>query len=102
MSPTTDHDHRLDYWRSLLKIPVDLAVSLAEREMPVDRILKLAPGAMLQFDKACDAPLTIELDGQPMAECEVVKVGDRFGVRVKTVLSRPEHWVPLFSDRAAS
>jgi len=91
----TDETARVDYWKSLLKIEVPVAVLLAQRTMPIDRILQITPGMMLQFEKNCDTPMAIEVDGQPIASCEVVKVGDRFGVKLIDVLDRPEHWIPL-------
>jgi len=91
----SDHPERVAYWRSLLKIESQLSVLLAKRTMPVDRILNLVPGTMLQFDKLFDAPLTIEVDDHAIAECEVVKVGDRFGVKITQILERPESWIPV-------
>ncbi|MDZ4851729.1 MAG: FliM/FliN family flagellar motor C-terminal domain-containing protein [Pirellulaceae bacterium] len=91
----TDQPERVVYWKSLLKIESQVAVSLAQRAMPVDRILNLVPGVMLQFEKAFDAPLMVELDNQAIAECEVVKVGDRFGVKITQILEHPETWIPL-------
>ena len=98
----TEQPERVAYWRSLLKIESQLAVLLAKRTMPVDRILNLVPGTMLQFDKIFDAPLTIEVDNQSIAECEVVKVGDRFGVKITKILDRPESWIPLVTSKKAS
>ena len=95
----TDQPERVEYWRSLLKIETQISVCLAKRTMPVDRILNLVPGMMLQFDKAFDAPLTMEVDDQPIAECEVVKVGDRFGVKIRQILEHQETWIPLVSAK---
>ena len=86
---------RVDYWKSLLRIEADVAVTLASKELPVERILNLVPGMMIQFDKACDAPLTLEIDDQKIAQGDVVKVGDKFGLRITEVLHRDERWVPL-------
>lgn len=91
----TDQPDRVSYWRSLLKIESQLSVLLAQRSLPVEKIVNLVPGTMLQFDKTFDVPLTVEVDNQPIAECEVVKVGDRFGVKLTKILDRPEAWVPL-------
>lgn len=95
----TDQPERMDYWKSLLKIESSLSVLLAKRTMPVDRILNLVPGMMLQFEKIFDTPLTIEMDDQPIAECEVVKVGDRFGVKILQIHEHPETWVPLVPSK---
>ncbi len=93
---------RVDYWKSLLRIEATVAVTLASKELPVERILNLVPGMMLQFDKACDTPLTVEVDRQKIAEGEVVKVGDKFGLRITEVLEHEERWIPLIQTRGAS
>lgn len=87
---------RVDFWKSLLRIEADVAVTLASKDLPVERILNLVPGMMIQFDKACDTPLTLEIDDQKIAQGDVVKVGDKFGLRITEVLERDERWVPLF------
>ncbi len=92
---TTDEPARVAYWKSLLKIQSPVCVTLAKRSMPVDRLVNLAPGVILQFDKSCESPLTLEVDDQPIADCEVIKSGDRFGVKISRVIEKPEEWVPL-------
>lgn len=95
----TESPERFLYWKSLLKIQTSVSVTLAHREMPVDRILKLVPGMMIQFAKSCETPMTLEIDDQPIADCDVVKVGDRFGIKVSKILDRPEHWIPLLKEK---
>ncbi len=84
-----------DYWQSLLRIKVPLTVTLAQKRMPVEQVLQFIPGVMIQFDKPCDHPMVIEVGGQGIAEGEVVKVGDKFGIRVTEVLQRDERFHPL-------
>ncbi len=92
---TTTDANRVDFWKSLLRIEASVAVSLANKDLPVDRIMSFVPGVMIQFDKSCDTPLTVEIDGQNIAAGEVVKVGDKFGIRITEILDRDERWVPL-------
>ena len=80
------------YWQSLLKIPVPLTVTLASKKMPVEQVLQFIPGVMIQFEKSCDQPMTIEVGDQRIAEGEVVKVGDKFGIRITDVLHRDERF----------
>ena len=87
-----------DYWKSLLKVQVPVKVILAEKKMSVDQILQLVPGIMVQFEKSCDSPLTLEVDGQPLAVGDVVKVGDKFGIRIKEVLPSLERYVPVWPN----
>ena len=92
---TTEQPERVAYWKSLLKIQAPVAVTLARRSMPLEKLVNLMPGKILQFEKSCDAPLTLEIDDQPIADCEVVKSGDRFGVKLTGVIDKPEAWVSL-------
>ena len=92
---STDNPSKVDYWKSLLRIEADMAVTLAHQKLPVERILQFVPGVMIQFDKPCDRPLSLEIDGNAIAEGEVVKVGDKFGLRITEVLNRDERWIPL-------
>ena len=92
---STVNASKVDYWKSLLKIEADVSVTLAQQKMPVERILQFVPGVMIQFDKPCDKPLTLEIDGNVIAEGEVVKVGDKFGFRITEVSNRDERWIPL-------
>ncbi len=97
---STDDVARVDYWKSLLRIQADVAVTLAQQPIPIDRVLNFVPGVMIQFDKACDSPLSLEIDGQKIAEGEVVKVGDKFGLRITEVSEHAEAWVPLATARS--
>jgi flagellar motor switch protein FliN len=92
---------RLPFWKSLLKLETAVCVSIAQRSMPVERLVNLAPGAILQFDKSCDSPLSLEVNGIPIAECEVVKSGDRFGVKIGSVNYKPDTWISLTKSKSS-
>jgi len=80
------------YSRSLLKIVMPAAVTLATTKQPVRRIVELAPGSIIQFDKSCDDPLDLEISGHPLASGEVVKIGDKFGLRITSIVSPGERF----------
>lgn len=88
-----------DYWKSLLKVTVPVRVILARKKMTVDQILEIVPGIMIQFDKPCDSPLSVEVDGQVLANGEVVKVGDKFGIRIKEVVPSAERYIPVWPNQ---
>jgi flagellar motor switch/type III secretory pathway protein FliN len=96
-SHATADPAKRDFWKSLLRIQADVAVVLAQQPIAIDRVLHFVPGMMIQFDKACDSPLALEVDGQKVAEGEVVKVGDKFGLRITEVCEHAETWMPLTS-----
>jgi len=79
------------YSRAVLAIKTPVSVTLAHKKCSLDRIIGLVPGAMLTFDAHCDEPLTLEAGGKPIATGEAVKIGDKFGLRIRDV---------LFSDKS--
>lgn len=83
------------YSRSLLKIKVPVAVKLVETTQPVSRILDLALGTILQLDKSCEDTLSLQVGDEDIAEGEVVKVGDRFGLRITSITLPKERFVAL-------
>jgi flagellar motor switch/type III secretory pathway protein FliN len=91
-----DFEERLErlpsYARSLLKIKVPVVVTLASKRKPVEEILELGLGSILQFDKPCDETLELEIADTPVAVGEAVKVGDKFGLRVTGVVLPDERF----------
>lgn len=69
--------------QKLLRIGVPIAVTLAAQRKSVREIVELGPGAIIKFEKTFDEPLELCVGGQPIATGEVVKVGDKFGLRVR-------------------
>ncbi len=84
-----------EFCQSLLCVEVPVVVTLARTSMAVENVLRLVPGVMIQFEKPCDSPLTVEVGDQTIAEGEVVKVGDKFGLRVSNIVQPEERFVPI-------
>lgn len=83
------------YTRSLLRIPVPVSVTLAAKRQSVQQVLELVAGSIIHFDKACDGPLDVEVNGHCVAQGEAVKVGDKFGIRVQSVVLPSERFKPI-------
>jgi flagellar motor switch protein FliN len=83
------------YSRSLLHIRVPVMVTLASKKQPVNKIVELVPGSILQFNKSCDELLDLEVSGLPVAKGECVKVGDKFGLRVSSLVLPAERFKPV-------
>ena len=73
------------YSRSLLNIRVPVVVNLATTKMPVEDIVNLGQGAIIQFEKSCEESLELEAGGHKLAAGEAVKVGDKFGLRITSI-----------------
>jgi flagellar motor switch protein FliN/FliY len=70
---------------SILKIEVPLIVQIASRKMPVEDVLKLSPGAIIELPKLADEELEIMVANKQIGLGNAVKVGENFGVRVTYV-----------------
>jgi flagellar motor switch/type III secretory pathway protein FliN len=82
-------EHLPAYSRSLLRIQVPVMVTLAVKRQGVGRILELGPGSIIQFEKSCEENVDLEVGGQKIGIGQAVKVGDKFGIRL-TSLVLPE------------
>lgn len=74
------------YSKSVLSIETPVSVTLARKMIPLSRIVELVPGSMLTFDAHCDEPLMLEAGGKVIATGETVKIGDKFGLRVREIV----------------
>lgn len=73
------------YSRSLLKVEVPVLVTLAEKKQPLQEVMTLGPGSILAFDKPCDDPIDISIGDHKIASGETMKVGEKFGVKIRQI-----------------
>jgi flagellar motor switch/type III secretory pathway protein FliN len=83
------------YTRSLLRVRVPVAVTLAEKKETLGRILEIGPGQILQFDKSCEEALDLQVSNCKIASGEAVKVGDKFGLRIVSIVPPEERFIPV-------
>jgi flagellar motor switch protein FliN/FliY len=83
------------YARSLLRIRVTVMATLATTRLPVRQVMEIAPGTILHLSKPCDEPLTLSVGGCEIAVGETVKVGEKFGLRISSMLMPREKFEPV-------
>jgi flagellar motor switch protein FliN/FliY len=83
------------YIRSMLQVEVPVQVTLAAKKETIHSILALTPGSIISFDKPCDQLLDLEVGDRRIAQGEAVKVGDKFGLRISTVVLPEERFTRL-------
>src|SRR5215210_456111 len=74
------------YARGLLHIRVPVQVTLASQRKSIQEIIELGPGSIIKFDKTCDEPLELLVGDRSIAQGEVVKVGDKFGLKISGIV----------------
>ena len=84
-----------DYARSLLRIKLPVTVTLASKQQVVEKIVNLNPGSIIQFDKSCEEMLELGVGDQKIGVGEAVKVGDKFGIRITSLVLPDERFHPL-------
>ncbi len=70
---------------SILALEVPVIVQIAERMMPVEDVVSLAPGAIIELPKSSNDDLEILVNNKVIGTGTAVKVGENFGVRVSYI-----------------
>jgi flagellar motor switch protein FliN/FliY len=71
--------------RLLSGVHVELTVELGRSRLPMQDLLTLAPGAVVELDRPADATVDILVNGTVVARGEVVVVDGEFGVRITEI-----------------
>ncbi|MEC7181818.1 MAG: flagellar motor switch protein FliN [Bdellovibrionota bacterium] len=71
----------------ILDIPLKVTVELGRATVLIKDILQLGQGSVLELNKLAGEPLEILVNGKLVAKGEVVVVNEKFGVRIKEIIS---------------
>ncbi len=71
----------------ILDVTVPVTVSIGSVVKTVSEILALAPGQVVDLDRAAGDPVDLFVHDRLVARGEVVVVGDRYGFRVTEIVS---------------
>lgn len=94
-----EFEHLPPYTRSLLRIRVPVMVTLATKKQSIHQIIELGAGSIIKFDKSCEELLELEVGGLPIAQGEAVKVGEKFGLRINSMILPGERFEKLGTKR---
>jgi flagellar motor switch protein FliN len=71
----------------LRDVEMGVSVELGRTRMTVRDLLALAPGAIVELDKAAGAPVDLLVNGTLMARGEVVVIDEEFAVRISEIVT---------------
>ncbi len=71
--------------RRLVSIEVPMIVLLAQRQMSLNEVMRLAVGAIIEFNKPADKDLELLVNNKVIAYGQAVKVSENFGLRLNKV-----------------
>jgi flagellar motor switch protein FliN/FliY len=63
-------------------VEVSLAAQVGTVSLSVERLFALQAGEVICMNELLDAPVTLMLNGRPVARAELLAVEDHFGVRI--------------------
>ena len=69
----------------ILQMEVPVIVKLADRKLTLQEVMRLGPGAIIEFFKPSDAPLELLINNKTIAIGETVKVGENFGLKITQI-----------------
>src|SRR5258708_4059467 len=69
----------------ILRLQVPVIVKLAERKLTLQEVMRLGPGAIIEFFKASEEPLELMVNNKTIAIGETVKVGENFGLKITQI-----------------
>ncbi len=74
----------------ILDIPLNVTVELGNVKMPVNELLQLGQGSIIELSKQVGDPLDIYVNNKLVAKGEVVILDEKFGIRVADIINPAE------------
>ncbi len=69
----------------LQDIKISVSAELGKAVVPIQELLQLGPGSVLELDRTIDSPVELVTQGVPLAKGEVVVVNGFFAIRILEV-----------------
>jgi flagellar motor switch protein FliN/FliY len=69
-------------------IPVNVTVVLGESSVNLQKVLQLSKGDVVEMDRSIGENVDLMVNGQLVAQGEIVAVGDHYGVKVNKVINK--------------
>ncbi len=86
-SQLTTADANLD---GILDIPVTISMEIGRTELPIQNLLQLNQGSVVELDRLAGEPMDVLINGTLIAHGEVVVINEKFGIRLTDVISPAE------------
>jgi flagellar motor switch protein FliN/FliY len=72
--------------RAVYDIPVQLSAVLGRATLPVNQLLKLGRGAVIELDRKVGEPIDIYVNNRLVARGEVLVVDDHLGITMTEII----------------
>ncbi len=72
-------------------VALEIQVVVGSARMPIEDILKLGHGSIVELDQAAGAPLDILVNGRLLARGEAVVINERLGIRITEIVNQESY-----------
>lgn len=72
------------------KIPVNVSVELGRAQVSLKEVFELTEGSIIELERLVGEPLDLVVNGQIVAQGEVVAIDNNYGLRVTHVIAQPQ------------
>ncbi len=80
----------------LFEVDLDLSVSFGTTEMPLQDVLKLASGSIVELNRSVNEPVDVLVNNCVVARGDVVVIDGNYGIRITEIVSRKERIQSIF------
>lgn len=74
--------------KELSDIPIHIVFEVGQKHLPIRELQSLKAGYTFELENSADRPVTIRANGKVIGSGELLKVGDRVGVRVTSFMKK--------------
>ena len=71
-------------------VDIELAVVLGRCQMPMQQLLRMGRGAVIELDAKQSDEVWVLANNRPIARGEIVVQGEKVGVSITDILKKPE------------
>jgi flagellar motor switch protein FliN/FliY len=79
LSGTAVHEASLDRF---MDVQVEVSVAMGSTKLPIGKLARIGPGSVIELNRKVTDLVEIVAQGLPIAQGEIVVIGDRYAVRV--------------------
>lgn len=79
LNGSATHEASLDRF---MDVQVEVSVAMGSTKLPIGKLARLGPGSVIELNRKVTDLVEIVAQGLPIAQGEIVVIGDRYAVRV--------------------
>lgn len=79
----------------LMDVQLPVSIELGRTSLPIADILEWGQGSIIELDKLAGEPVDLMVNNKLVARGEVVVVDEKFGLRITSLIARPDRLAAL-------